>query len=259
MRYATFMTTVEQAAGITPAEAERAVQATLETLADRITGGEAEDIAAFLPEELRPLLPSVPERAQRFDREGFIRRVAEREGVDFATAEQHARAVFTALGYAVAPGELRDMAAQLPADFEDLLEAAGVGRRRALAADRLVSRVAEVARLDPEQARRVTEAVLETLAVRLSDGEVDDLAAELPADLLPSLERGLAERREATAMSKEEFVARVAEREGVAREEAERHVRAVFAVLRETVSGEEFSDMAAQLSADYAPLLQAAR
>jgi uncharacterized protein (DUF2267 family) len=54
----------------------------------------------------------------------FVRRVAEREGTDPKTAREHARAVFTALGEAVAPGELRDMAAQLPKDFAPLLKAA---------------------------------------------------------------------------------------------------------------------------------------
>jgi uncharacterized protein (DUF2267 family) len=135
MRYATFMTMVEQAAGLTPEEAETAVRATLATLTERITRGEADDIAAFLPKELRSLLTDTPEPAEAFDRDEFIRRIAEREGVSFAAAQEHARAVFTALGVAVAPGELRDMAAQLPRDFEDLLEAAGLGRRRALEED----------------------------------------------------------------------------------------------------------------------------
>jgi uncharacterized protein (DUF2267 family) len=46
---------------------------------------------------------------------------AKREGVDAATAERDARAVFTALGYAVSPGELADAAAQLPQEFARLL------------------------------------------------------------------------------------------------------------------------------------------
>jgi uncharacterized protein (DUF2267 family) len=59
-------------------------------------------------------------------------------------------------------------------------------------------------------------------------------------------------------MSVDEFLTRIAQREGVSREEAEAHARAVFATLRELISGKEFSDMAAQLSDDYAPLLAAA-
>ncbi len=44
----TFLEIIEQAAGTTWEEAERAARATLQTLAERMTLGEAEDIAAFL-------------------------------------------------------------------------------------------------------------------------------------------------------------------------------------------------------------------
>jgi uncharacterized protein (DUF2267 family) len=255
VRHATFIRTIEQAAGILPEEAERAARATLETLGERITGGEAEDIARFLPRELRPILESASALAEPFDMEEFVRRVARREGVDEATARLHARAVFVALGRAVAPGELRDMAAQLPKDFDELLRAAGEGGDLAVRDPDLIGRVAELTGLDREQARRAAEAVLETLAVRISAGEVEDFLADLPRDLQPAIERGLAESRSATVMTADEFVARVAQREGVSLEEAEQHVRAVFHVLREVLTGKEFSDVAAQLSRDYAPLL----
>lgn len=255
MRHATFIRTIEQAAGIVPEEAERAARATLATLGERITGGEAEDVARFLPRELRPILESASALAEPFDMEEFVRRVARREGVDEATARLHARAVFVALGRAVAPGELGDMAAQLPKDFDELLRAAGEGGDLAVRDLDLIGRVAELAGLDREQARRAAEAVLETLAVRISAGEVEDFLADLPRDLQPAIERGLAESRSATVMTADEFVARVAQREGVSLEEAEQHVRAVFHVLREVLTGKEFSDLAAQLSRDYAPLL----
>jgi uncharacterized protein (DUF2267 family) len=210
----------------------------------------------MLPEEVRPLLPETPEEAKRFGLDEFYRRVAEREGTDPGTAAAHARAVFAALGVAVAPGELRDMASQLPAEYEPLLQAAGIGSRRtAREPYDLTLRVAELAGLDREQARRATEAVLETLAVRISDGQVEDLERELPPNLHPALDRGLRESREARRMSVDEFLERIAEREGVSHEEAVAHTRAVFAALRELVTGKEFRDMAAQLPADYAPLL----
>jgi uncharacterized protein (DUF2267 family) len=56
-------------------------------------------------------------------------------------------------------------------------------------------------------------------------------------------------------MSEEEFVARVAAQEGMTAEEAERQAHAIFQTLREALSPKEFSDMASQLSEDYAPLL----
>ncbi|MEA2288321.1 MAG: hypothetical protein QOD55_318 [Solirubrobacteraceae bacterium] len=258
MRHDTFVTTVGEVAGISRERAERAVEATLRTLSERITGGEVRQLRVLLPREMRPLLPVVPEEAERFGLDEFLRRVAEREGVDRPAAAEHARAVFVALGMAVAPGELKDVARQLPKEFDVLLDAAGVGRGRAMADDELVLRLVVVAGLDRDQARRAVEAVLETLAERISDGEVEDLAAELPAKLRPALERGLRHSRAATPMSVDEFLTRVAEREGVSRDEAEQHTRAVFTTLREFVSGREFSDMAAQLSRDYAALLAAA-
>jgi uncharacterized protein (DUF2267 family) len=205
VRPATFVEIVEETAGISREVAVRAVRATLGTLAERITRGEAEDIAAFLPSEFRELLSSVPEPAESFGLDELVRRVAVREGVDNATAYRHVEAVFVALGQAAAPGELNDMAAQLSRDFKRLLEAAQLERDQATPQDPLVVRVAQLTSLDPAGARRAVEAVRETLAVRISEGEVDDLIDRLPADLMPALERGLAESRSATRMSLEEF------------------------------------------------------
>ena len=118
-------------------------------------------------------------------------------------------------------------------------------------------RVAELAGIDREQARKATEAVLETLAVRISAGEVEDLRKEIPSNLHPALDRGLHERRDAVPMNLDEFLDHIAEREGISRDEALDHTRAVFAALREMITGKEFSDMAAQLPHEYAPLLAA--
>jgi uncharacterized protein (DUF2267 family) len=258
MRYAPFIGTVEQVGDLTREEAERAIEATLRTLGEHLTLGEARDLAAFLPSEVRRFLTTMGEGAERFGLDEFYRRVAEREGVDRRTAAAHARAVFVALGVAVAPGELRDMAAQLPAEYEPLLQAAGVGRRRVTRDPYdLVLRVAELAGLDRQQARKATEAVLETLAVRVSAGEVEDLMREIPRNLHPALERGLRESREARKMSVDEFLDHIAEREGISREQALEHTRVVFAALRELITGKEFSDVASQLPGEYAPLLAA--
>ena len=85
MRYSTFMTTVEQAAGHY-ARGSRA--------RERITRGEAEDIALFL---LRSALTSAPEPAEAFERDDFIRRVAEPEGVDVETRGGRAQRTTAAL------------------------------------------------------------------------------------------------------------------------------------------------------------------
>ena len=52
--------------------------------------------------------------------EEFYRRVAEREGVDIETARIDAEAVMRVLREAVTFGELDDVMAQLPAEFNSL-------------------------------------------------------------------------------------------------------------------------------------------
>jgi uncharacterized protein (DUF2267 family) len=199
-------------------------------------------------------MTAVPEPAERLGLDAFLRRVAEREGVDLPTAQRHVQAVFAALAQVVPRRELRDLAAQLPRDFQPLLDAAQLGADPDVPQDQLVLRVAELLSSSPRAARRSVEAVLETLAVRISEGQVQDLMRRLPADLIPALERGLARNRRATRMSVDEFLAAVAQREGVARDEAEVHAKAVFAALRELVPDKEIYDVESELSAEYAPL-----
>jgi hypothetical protein len=55
--YASFITTVREIGHIPEDEAERAACATLQTLAERISAGEAGDLAERLPAELRSCVP----------------------------------------------------------------------------------------------------------------------------------------------------------------------------------------------------------
>jgi uncharacterized protein (DUF2267 family) len=118
-----FMTKVGQRAGVSLENADALTSATLMTLAERISGGEAEDLAAQLPTELKALLMGADEPAQTFSAEEFIRRVADRAGTDSEQATAGVRAVFTTLREAVTPGELDDITAQLPNDFQGLVGA----------------------------------------------------------------------------------------------------------------------------------------
>jgi len=240
---------VQEAAGIDEGHAARAIAATLATLAERLDRGEARDLAGEVPPELAPwLATNTP--AARFGADEFIRRVAEREGVDAATAERDARAVFTALGYAVSPGELADVAAELPKELAALLPRGPWVEQPT--ADEFAERVARRTGLDRERAMRAAEAVVETLAERISGGEVDDLEARLPLELHAALERGRAAGGDdARSMPLQSFLSRVAEREGVPPAEALVHARAVLATLREAVGDEEFLDVMSELPADY--------
>jgi uncharacterized protein (DUF2267 family) len=246
-----FITTVQQKAGISRPEAERAARATLETLAERLSAGEARDLAAQLPPKLAPWL-ATEGGAEPFDVDEFIRRVAAREQVDLATAEQHARAVFDALGRTVSEDEIDDMAAELPNDFKPLIAEAKRRFVHLLPAEEFWERVADRAALDADSARRATDAVLTTLAERISGGEVDDLISLLPVELHPPLKQGNAlSNGVARRLSLDDFLRRIAEREGVTPAEAREHARAVFATLREAVGESEFRDVSAQLPLEY--------
>jgi uncharacterized protein (DUF2267 family) len=257
MDYERFITIVEQDADIGREQAVRATQATLQTLAERISAGEARDLADELPPELAPWIATTTP-AEGFDIDEFVRRVAEREGVDVDTAERHARVVFDAIGRAVSPQELFDMLAELPAEYAPLLPQGP--HVEVVSASRFWRRVAERAGLDEEAAPKATDAVLETLAERIAGGEVEDLIDRLPIPLHPPLKRGTEHTGgKARRMSLEEFLERVAEREGVDLESALDHTRAVLATLREAVGDDEFFDIRVQLPADYEPVLAGSR
>jgi uncharacterized protein (DUF2267 family) len=121
MRYAQFIEKVSERMGGSLGQAEAVTQATLLTLAERITGGEARDLAGQLPEQLREFLDKKEEPAEAFDLNEFVRRVSLRAGVDRDTAGKGVRAVFQTLHGAVSTGEFEDVMAQLPKEFQNLV------------------------------------------------------------------------------------------------------------------------------------------
>ena len=95
-------------------EAVVAVRATLAALAERITGGQAQDIALYLPQQARKYLATAREQAAAFDRNRFIERIAEIGQTDAQTATRYAAAVFATLTDVVPAPEIRDTIDQLP-------------------------------------------------------------------------------------------------------------------------------------------------
>ena len=122
MNYDTFIDMVAQRAGVDSEAAVDLTRGTLETLADRLTGGEAMDLAAQLPQPLQATMRNPADAAERFGAPEFIRRVGERAGVDEATARTGVRAVLTTVREAVTGGEFDDVMSQLPREFRDLVE-----------------------------------------------------------------------------------------------------------------------------------------
>jgi uncharacterized protein (DUF2267 family) len=255
VEYREFIQATQREGGIDGDLAERAARATLMTLAERLSPGQARDLLKQLPPEMKPWLYT-ERAAEGFDIDEFLRRVAEREGVDIETAERHARAVFSALGRAVSRDEIADMAAELPRGFAPLVAEAQSRFFRVMPAEDFLAKVAERAGLDADEARRVTEAVLEALAERIAGGEVDDLIPRLPVALHGPLRRGRATSGgTARRMPLDRFVDRVAELAGVDPFEAREYARAVFATLREAVRDDEYFDVTVQLPPDYHVLL----
>ncbi|WP_445190208.1 DUF2267 domain-containing protein [Pseudonocardia sp. Cha107L01] len=242
-----FTTLVAQLAGIDRASSQRVVEAVLSTLAEHLSRGEAADVLVRLPPELQPYLHTAGS-PERFGVAEFVHRVARRDGSDPGTAEKLAAAVFLVLRQAIGEDEFADLSAQLPREYAPLLS----GRSVLDPSERMLARIASLNDTSVEQARRLTEAVLETLAQRIAPGDVVDLAARLPVQLHQPLRRGVEspDRR----MSAREFAARVSDRAGIDVERAVRDIPAVLAVLRSDM-GDEFFDIRVQLPGDYWPLL----
>lgn len=123
MDYETFEQTVSERAGVPRERAEALIRATLETLSERLTGGEANDLAAQLPEPAKEWLTTAVEPAASFGLDEFIARVATRAGIppeEIGEAREATRAVFTTLREAVTGGEFNDVMSQLPGEFAAL-------------------------------------------------------------------------------------------------------------------------------------------
>ena len=115
-----FIKRVEELSGLDRERAELTTRATLVMLGTRIDPGEADDLAAQLPDSLAACLPHEGE-AERFGPDEFKRRVARIVPLANDQAPKAIRAVFTALSEAVTEGELRQVLGQLGADYEPLV------------------------------------------------------------------------------------------------------------------------------------------
>jgi uncharacterized protein (DUF2267 family) len=120
MDYTDFTDAVAKRGHLEREQAERAVAATLTTLSQRLTPGEANDLAGQLPRELKSPFMGERAEAETFGADEFVRRVAEAAEMDDEEARQAVGAVLTTLRDAVAPEQLDDVLAQLPRDFEPL-------------------------------------------------------------------------------------------------------------------------------------------
>jgi uncharacterized protein (DUF2267 family) len=252
------LTAVRLGGELDRAAAERTVPAVLTPLLERISGGQADDLARELraPEGVVPGLATLRNRpAAAFDLADFLDRVARREETDSSLARRHAVVVLQALRLVVPAPEFRDAVDQLPAEFAELLSAPWRPRLPVLAGRDLVERVADRAQLPAEEAGRVTEGVLEVLAERLPDGQVDALAAQLPADLHPALERGRVRRTAPRALTVDALLELLGERLATDAARAREHALAVLPALAATVDDQLLGDLLVALPDDFAELV----
>jgi uncharacterized protein (DUF2267 family) len=112
-----------------------------------------------------------------------------------------------------------------------------------------VERRADIA--DRGEAERTVVVVLQELLDRISAKEAHDLLAQLPYQM----KRSVAVTVARVPLSRDEFVARVAEELDVPEDEARKRARAVFGTLREAVSWGELEDVLLELDPEYADLL----
>jgi uncharacterized protein (DUF2267 family) len=122
MQYDQFVGQVQHRAQLADGgQAVHAIRATLETLGERLFGGEAEELASQLPAEIGYYLRQARIK-HKFGMDEFFERVSAREGVALHRAMHHARVVLSVLAEAVSPGEIEDVRAQLPGDLKWVLE-----------------------------------------------------------------------------------------------------------------------------------------
>lgn len=129
MKYDEFIKHVQSIAQLDSRQAaEQAARATLETIAERIVGDEASQLAAQLPAELGQCLQGHEgDNGHPFSLQEFYQRVSQKAGVEPVAAAVQARAVFTVLNQAVTPGEFADVKANFSEDYSELFVTPGKG------------------------------------------------------------------------------------------------------------------------------------
>ncbi|WP_262281878.1 DUF2267 domain-containing protein [Micromonospora sp. MA102] len=117
-----FIGAVAKRCGMSSEQATAVTRATLTTLAERIDGGEARDLADRLPEALRAYAFGGSETGERFGLDAFVERVSERADIDVDRAKDGVTAVFDVLRDAVDPAGYEDVVAQLPTEYGEVAD-----------------------------------------------------------------------------------------------------------------------------------------
>jgi uncharacterized protein (DUF2267 family) len=118
VKYDEIIAQVAERTGLFKGEAVELTHATLATLAERISGAQARDLANRLPGPMQDDLLPTKEQAEALSFDEFVRRVAERCRRDPTASKDAVEAVLATLREALPPGKLDDLLSQLPRDFQ---------------------------------------------------------------------------------------------------------------------------------------------
>jgi uncharacterized protein (DUF2267 family) len=121
VKYDQMVKAVDERAGTGDrAEAERTLRVVVQALADRLLGGEADDLLAQLPEPLKSEI-RITDEADPMNPQEFVERVARDLGLPEDEARDRVRAVFGTLHEAVTEGEWEEVVGQLDKQYAALI------------------------------------------------------------------------------------------------------------------------------------------
>jgi uncharacterized protein (DUF2267 family) len=121
VKYDQMVKAVDTRAGLDDrAEAERTLRVVIQTLSDRLLGGEADDLLAQLPEPLKSEIEVTPQ-ADPMNPQEFVERVAAELAVPEDEARERIRVVFATLHEAVTEGEWEEVVGQLDKQYAGLI------------------------------------------------------------------------------------------------------------------------------------------
>lgn len=102
---------------------------------------------------------------------------------NYEEAHQAARATLAVLGQSISGGEAQRLAAWVPPDLRDQL-AGQSGQASAFDKPNFIEKISGMLyTVDPERVEKQIRAVLSTLRVAATDGELNDTISQLPPDL----------------------------------------------------------------------------
>ncbi len=242
---------------------EAAVSFVTCALASRLTGGAAHVLVDSLPPGIRELLERcVAERVgppSLLDRSELISRAGDWAGVTPRIAERICSGVLSVVREWLPPDAADHVAAQLPADLQDLWFA--VVDREAVPSAALEPEVLQ-ARAFAEIERAgvlppnvdVADAFMAVMCIfsqRLSGGEARHVLLGLPSSLRPLVTTCMLHRPEwAEVFDREALLRRVAEHLGTTPSDAERVVGAVLTAVKQCLPERDVEDTATQLPPD---------